>query len=172
MNEEQREKANRLGYDRLEEPPEGVGEEQKEKPTVERISDALQLTGILVLITSVPVGIWFVIDQEESTGSLFTVWGFGFLAWFFCRAARYILVDVTSDMRNEKPNVVGRIGQVIYWLGCAVGILSMPAGVLAWVSEIRKDYYDDAISALFLCLAIGAAAWLVGRGARYILKGD
>jgi hypothetical protein len=139
---------------------------------VERIADALKLTGILIPITSLLAGIFLLIGQEESILTVSTVWGLGFLVFLYCHAARYILVDVTSDMRKEMPNVVGRIGQVLYWFGCAVGILSMPVGVLAWIGEGSLGDPADSLPALLLCLAIGAAAWIVGRTARYILKGD
>jgi len=173
MSEERREKASysERGYGPIKEPPESVSEEQKKRPTVESISDALQVTGIIVLITSVIWSFTYMNEEEVNTGSIFTTWGFGLLAWFFCRAARYILVDVTGDIQKEKPNTVGRIGQVLYWLGCAVGLLSIPVSVVAWINE-GQGRYDNRLGVLLVCLAIGAAAWLVGRGARYILKGD
>ncbi len=153
---------------------EGMGEEQKKKPRVERIADGLRGWGIVLLGLSVAGSCYFVEDEEKQDwGSFFTVWGFGFLAWLFCHAARYILEDVTSDdMRKKEPNVAGRIGQVAYWLGSVAGILSAPVGVFAWIEEGHLKDPADSILALLVCLAIGAAAWLVGRGTRYILKGD
>jgi hypothetical protein len=161
-----------------------MGEEQEKKPTVERIADGLRTSAramILVFILSLLIFASVYVERGERGGGLeefflfdfpLMVCGFGFLAWLFCLAARYILVDVTSDMQTQQPNIVGRIGQVIYWLGCAVGILSMPVGVLAWVDEGHLGDPSDSLPALFLCPIIGAAAWLIGRAARYILKGD
>jgi len=30
---------------------------------------------------------------------------------------------------EERPGIAGRLGQVIYWFGCALGILSVPVAV-------------------------------------------
>jgi len=166
------------------EPPESVSEEQKEKSTVEGIAGGLRTSAALSLLafisSLVVVGIVYfgrgeaVTSWEEPFRYLIMVCGFSFLAWYFCHAARYILVDVTSDMQKPKPNVMGRIGQVTYWLGCAVGILSIPASAFLWVGGLGWGGRIDAelLVMILVCLAVGAAAWLVGRGARYILKGD
>ncbi len=166
-----------------------MGEEQKKKTKVERMADALPVWGFRLLVAFCVLGflVAIYIDGTEGGAGMgrvirlpLTICGFGFLAWLYCQAARYILVDVTSGMRKEKPNIVGRTGQVIYWLGCVVGILSMPVGVVICLIELieaGQNRYNpvDPLQVLLVCLAslaIGAAAWLVGRAARYILKGD
>jgi hypothetical protein len=162
-----------------------MGEEQEKKPTVERIADGLRTSAramILVFILSLLIFASVYVERGERGGGLeeffffdfpLMVCGFVVLAWFFCHAARYILVDVTSDMRKEKPNVVGRIGQVTYWLGCAVGILSIPVSACVWIVGVDAHKIDAELLVVILgCLAIGAAVWLIGRAARYILKGD
>ncbi len=99
MSEEQREKANRLGYDRLKEPPEDVSEEQEEKSTVEGIAGGLRTSALfsfVVFFFSFFVVVFLYIERgepvtglEESFRYSLMVCGFSFLAWFFCHAARY-----------------------------------------------------------------------------------
>ncbi len=69
-------------------------------------------------------------------------------------------------MSDEKPGIVGRLGEVIYWLGCALGILSVPAGLLA-AYVVNEPF---GIAPLGVSILFGF--WLLGRAARYILKGD
>ena len=67
---------------------------------------------------------------------------------------------------------MGRLGQVIYWLGCALGILSVPAAVWTFLDlGVEYNFYSIAKGPA-LVLACGMGAWLSGRVARYILKGD
>jgi hypothetical protein len=85
-------------------------------------------------------------------------------------------------MSEAKPNMVGRLGLVIYWLGCIAAAVCVVGGAYVLVvhdpSPTRvcipppckpKPYpWGDA----GLALGAGAVAWVAGRGVRYILKGD
>ena len=71
-------------------------------------------------------------------------------------------------MSDEKPGTVGRLGEVIYWLGCALGILSVPAGLLA--AYVVNEPFGIAL--LGVSILFGFGFWLLGRAARNILKGD
>jgi hypothetical protein len=176
---EKAEEARRLGYGPGPKSTEDVSEEEEEEETrAERIAGDLPGWGIGLLLLSWALGMGMCSslddggDLEAGRGLFLTFFGAGILVWLFCRAARYILIDIATDIRKENPNLVGRLGRVIYWLGCAVGILSFPVGVLVWIDEGHMDDPADSLLALVFCLAVGAAAWLVGRIARYVLKGD
>lgn len=59
-----------------------------------------------------------------------------------------------------------RLGNVLYWLGCAGAVFGVGlAGVVA------LNPGDDAGQWMFHYILAGALAWLVGRGARYVLAG-
>ena len=57
---------------------------------------------------------------------------------------------------------------MIYWLGCALGILSVPAGLLA--AYVVNEPFGIAL--LGVSILFGFGFWLLGRAARNILKGD
>ncbi len=62
---------------------------------------------------------------------------------------------------------------VFYWIGCGYGILSIPTAVLfffEWWHERGPSFAPFLVAAL--CLGIGLGFWLIGRAARYFLKGD
>ncbi len=64
--------------------------------------------------------------------------------------------------------MVGRLGQVIYWIGCALGILSVPAFlVFGSVANGRFSFLDLGIGIVW-----GFGIWLMGRAVRYIPRGD
>lgn len=169
MSEEQREKANRLGYDRLKEPPEDVSEEEPEKTRVERIAWRLEATGVLSFWGSLLGGIIFAISFTENTPNLrafVTAFGVGSAVWFLCFIARYILKGVTDEAKQEKPNTMGRLGQALHWWGVAIagGLLVFGAmGVL-----FMWGFHEDLIKVW----GLGVVAVCVARTARYVLKGD
>jgi hypothetical protein len=67
---------------------------------------------------------------------------------------------------KEKPGIAGRLGQMIYWFGCTLAVL---AALLALVFFSGND--DGKFLGGILIVA-ALLIWLLGRGARYILKGD
>jgi hypothetical protein len=73
---------------------------------------------------------------------------------------------------KEKPGIVGRIGMMLYGIGCGLGILSVPVAVWSFF-DIGIEYDLDVIaSGPGLALGFGFCAWLVGRLARFLLNGD
>ena len=76
--------------------------------------------------------------------------------------------EAAEGVSKEKPGIVGRIGQVIYWIGCALGILAVPTFLLVGNSAVGRFTFLN----LGIGIVLGFGFWLVGRGARYILKGD
>jgi len=74
--------------------------------------------------------------------------------------------------QKEKPDMAGRIGVVLHWLGCALGVLSVLVAVWAFIDiSIKFDLASGAIEAAIF-LGAGFCAWLVGHVALYLLKGD
>jgi len=75
---------------------------------------------------------------------------------------------VFGGMSQEILGIVGRLGQVIYWVACCLAILAVPGFLLlAYLAVGRFGFLDFTIG-----LACGFCFWLIGRAARYILKGD
>ncbi len=74
--------------------------------------------------------------------------------------------------QKEKPGIVRRLGEVLYWLGCALGVLSVPVAVWAFITMTLK--YDLASGAVEAAIFLGAGfcAWLVGHLALYLLIRD
>jgi hypothetical protein len=66
--------------------------------------------------------------------------------------------------------MVGRLGNVLYWLGCIVAGLALLWGfgnfaVLISGSSMPGENGDQIIKSV----AVAIAAWLVGRAIRYVL---
>jgi hypothetical protein len=68
---------------------------------------------------------------------------------------------------EEKPDMAGRIGDALYGLGCSAAAL-----IVYYVAFVIVGADHPAWG--LLRWAIGAAGmfWLMGRLARYLLKGD
>ena len=94
-------------------------------------------------------------------------------------------------MTGEPPNIVGRLGLVLYWLGCivAAGCALIAVAILVAILVLHDPERCDYVAKnpwvfldcryiepypwgdVGLALAAGAAAWVTGRGLRFILKG-
>lgn len=74
--------------------------------------------------------------------------------------------------QRKKPGIVGLIGQVIYWFGCALGILSVPAAVWTFFNMGVEINFESIANGPALVLGCGMGAWLSGRVVRFLLKGD
>ncbi len=77
-----------------------------------------------------------------------------------------------SKKQEEKPNMAGRLGQVLYWAGCSLAVLSIPVGALKMLREMLRLVPFEPHIQLVVPLLLGTAAWFTGLFARYILKGD
>ncbi len=74
--------------------------------------------------------------------------------------------------QKEKLDMAGRIGVVLHWLGCALGVLSVPVAVWAFITmTIKYDLASGAVEAAIF-LGAGFCAWLVGHLALYLLIRD
>ena len=74
--------------------------------------------------------------------------------------------------QKEKLDMAGRIGVVLHWLGCALGVLSVPVAVWAFITmTIKYDLASGAVEAAIF-LGAGFCAWLVGHLAIYLLIED
>ena len=74
--------------------------------------------------------------------------------------------------QKKRPGIVERIGQVIYWWGCFLGILSVPVAVWIVFDTRIEHSLDRFVGGPGLVLGLGLGAWLSGRAVRSILKGD
>ncbi len=74
-------------------------------------------------------------------------------------------------MSDEQPGIAERLGQVIYRIGCWLGVLSIPVAVLL-LPLVPRGEPGQVIFRAALPLLIGLGCWLIGRAARYFLKGD
>ncbi len=74
--------------------------------------------------------------------------------------------------QKEKPDMAGRLAVVLYWLGCALGVLSIPVAVWTFITmTIKYDVASGAVEAAIF-LGAGLCAWLVGHLALYLLIRD
>ncbi len=78
-----------------------------------------------------------------------------------------ILADKAFDTHENLPampheTAVHRLGDVLYWLACILGAVSLALG--AYISFVAEEV-------IFLLVAVvpAGAAWLVGRAFRYVL---
>ena len=63
--------------------------------------------------------------------------------------------------------MLSRLGQVLYWAGCAVAFVIVLAGVA--VTFNTSD--SNAWLATALAVIVALIAWLIGRAALYVLAG-
>lgn len=65
--------------------------------------------------------------------------------------------------------MAGRIGNVLYWLGCIVAGLITILAVGMYLAETHNKSEALLVSGFILIFAV--AAWLIGRACRYVLAG-
>ena len=65
--------------------------------------------------------------------------------------------------------MAARLGNVIYWLACAVAVLMLAVVPIALLIEARDEawWIDTAIHVIAPAILI----WLAGRGVKYVLAG-
>ncbi len=73
-----------------------------------------------------------------------------------------------SKKQEEKPDMAGRLGIALHWLGCSLGILAVPLAVWAATEVVERN----RLFMVAAILAAGVGCWFFGRTARLILKGD
>jgi len=60
-----------------------------------------------------------------------------------------------------------RIGEVLYWLGCAVAMLIVVFDFFVW---LKQGYANDGLT-LFVFIVIAFIIWIIGRACRDLLAG-
>ena len=63
--------------------------------------------------------------------------------------------------------MAARVGNVLYWLSCALAVVTAAIGAVVWFN--RTEPGDVATVIILVMLA--AIAWLIGRACRYVLAG-
>lgn len=63
--------------------------------------------------------------------------------------------------------MIERLGQVLYWAGCAGAALALVAGIYGFFSGSNGE---GGIALGFMVFA-AAAVWALGRACRYVLAG-
>ena len=63
--------------------------------------------------------------------------------------------------------MVGRLGQVLYWAGCAIALVIILFGLV--ITFNMSD--DNAWMVTVAAAVVGMGAWLIGRAALYVLAG-
>jgi hypothetical protein len=61
--------------------------------------------------------------------------------------------------------MAGRIGNVLYWLGCIVAGLLVLVGIAGYFA----DSSSSAIFVLGFCFVCALVSWLIGRALLYVL---
>jgi hypothetical protein len=65
--------------------------------------------------------------------------------------------------------MLARLGNVLYWTGCLLGILLVSAAVAFYSLAAGERAEIVLFSALFI--GLGVVVWLIGRACRYVLAG-
>ena len=148
------------------------GKEKRAKSGMERLTAGiLRVIGFcsfVLFLISGALGVNAVIKQDDDVSFSLMLSALCLFAWFVCRTARYILDDVISQRQKEKPNAVGRIGQVLHWAGFIGAIVFLFVGAI----ELFEGSITDSPAPVLISWGYGIGLYLTGAAARYILKGD
>jgi hypothetical protein len=71
-----------------------------------------------------------------------------------------------------EGEMIGRLGEVLYWCGLAIASLCEIAAFVAIALIIANRAASDAWLAVVFFAVVGALTWLVGRSAKYVLTGN
>ena len=66
--------------------------------------------------------------------------------------------------------MLARLGDVLYWTGCLLGILLVAAAV-AFYNLAANITPKDMTLVLAILIGLGLIVWLIGRACRYVLAG-
>ena len=69
------------------------------------------------------------------------------------------------SLGSSEPQMLARLGEVLYWTACGIGALLGMIGVYAFFNDNRPYSWAP----LLICWVVAGLVWLVGRGARYVL---
>ena len=59
--------------------------------------------------------------------------------------------------------MLAKLGNVVYWLGCAAAVITIVSGFKSWFAE-------GSVDTLIFFWIIAGAAWLIGLVFRYVLR--
>jgi hypothetical protein len=65
--------------------------------------------------------------------------------------------------------MLARLGDVLYWSGCLLGVLFVAAAVAFYNFATIKPAEIVLVSAVLI--GLGIIVWLIGRACRYVLAG-
>ncbi|HZS57602.1 MAG TPA: hypothetical protein VFA65_24590 [Bryobacteraceae bacterium] len=64
--------------------------------------------------------------------------------------------------------MVARLGNVLYWLGCAAATATFAIGVGIWVTDNPSNHPGTYFLVILL---LACVPWIIGRACRYVLAG-
>ncbi len=73
-----------------------------------------------------------------------------------------------TEYGNEAPTLLGRLGNVLYWLGTSVAIL---LGGISVIVLVFGDKPERWLPCIFIAV-VAAVFWGIGRTLRYFLAGS
>ena len=65
--------------------------------------------------------------------------------------------------------MLSRLGNVLYWIGCIVGLICVAIALLGAVAA--NESTANRITIAVLAGVVGLVAWLIGWACRYVLAG-
>jgi hypothetical protein len=80
----------------------------------------------------------------------------------------FVPLDASGHMNFGVREMLGRLGNVLYWLGCITAGLTMAVGGFMVYADGGRS---EDIFMLIVFGLIALAVWLLGRACRYVLAG-
>jgi hypothetical protein len=69
------------------------------------------------------------------------------------------------------PQMIARLGMVLYWCGLAIASLCEIAAIVVFVIMVNNHAASEAWMAVVFFAIVGGVSWLAGRAAKYVLAG-
>jgi hypothetical protein len=72
-------------------------------------------------------------------------------------------------IKSSATEMLARLGNVLYWLGCILAALIMAAAIVEWFGEAQ--YLPNGWVIIFEFAVFAFVVWGIGRMSRYVLSG-